>query len=159
MIAIRSFAQTDLDDAFALDQLCFAPGIAYSKTVLRYFVSKPAAFAIVAEQAGRMAGFVVAEWSGRLQKPAHLITIDVEPAARRSGVATRLMDAAETHYSEAGCEEMSLEVAVDNLSAQSFYSGRGFRVTGRRPGYYNGVLDAFTMRKGLRTDKDWTPTS
>ncbi len=97
-----------------------------------------------------MAGFLVAEWNARSKKkPAHVITIDVAPAERRSGIATRLMDAAEDHYRAAGCAVLSLEVAVDNLGAQTFYCRRGFSITGRRAGYYNGVLDAFTMSKLL----------
>ena len=150
MVALRSFAQTDLADAFALDQLCFPPGISYSKAELRYFLGRPNSFAIVAEEAGHMAGFLIAEWSGRTRKkPAHVITIDVAPAQRRSGIATRLMETAEAHYREAGCGALSLEVAVDNLGAQAFYSERNFSITGRTVGYYNGLLDAFTMSKVL----------
>lgn len=149
MVVLRAFAQADLDEAFALDQVCFPPGIAYSKAELKYFVARPSGFAIVAERAGHMAGFLIAEGNGRGKKPAHVITIDVDPAERRSGVATRLMAAAEDRYREAGCAALSLEVAVDNLGAQAFYTRRGFNVIGRRAGYYNGVLDAFTMSKLL----------
>lgn len=150
MVVVRAFQQADLDEAFSLDQVCFAPGIAYSKSELKYFLARSSTFAIVAEKAGHMAGFLLAEWSARgKRKPAHVITIDVAPADRRSGIANRMMDAAEVHYREAGCTALSLEVAVDNLAAQSFYSKRGFSITGRRVGYYNGVLDAFTMSKLL----------
>lgn len=97
-----------------------------------------------------MAGFLIAEWNQRPKKAAHVVTIDVAPAARRSGVANRLMDAAEDHYLDAKCAMISLEVAVDNLGAQAFYSRRGFSLTGRIERYYNGVLDAFTMSKLLQ---------
>lgn len=150
VVVVRAFQQADLDEAFSLDQVCFAPGIAYSKAELRYFFARPSTFAIVAERAGHMAGFLLAEWNaGRKKKPAHVITIDVAPAYRRSGIANRMMDAAEVHYREAGCTALSLEVAVDNLAAHAFYSKRGFSITGKIAGYYNGMLDAFTMSKLL----------
>ena len=150
MVVIRALGQADLDAAFALDQICFPPGIAYSQAELRYFAAKTNSYAIVAEKAGRMAGFLIAEWNARTQrKPAHVVTIDVNPAQRRSGVATRLMDTAEAYYLATGCSALSLEVAVDNVGAQSFYAQRGFIIAGRRAGYYNDVLDAFTMRKLL----------
>ena len=150
MVVVRAFQQADLDEAFSLDQVCFAPGIAYSKAELRYFLARSSTFAIVAEKADHMAGFLLAEWSARgKRKPAHVITIDVAPADRRSGIANRMMNAAEMHYREAGCTALSLEVAVDNLAAQAFYSKRGFSITGKIAEYYNGVLDAFTMSKLL----------
>jgi ribosomal-protein-alanine N-acetyltransferase len=148
VITLRAFEDADLDGAFALDQVCFPVGIAYSKAELRYFVRSASAYAIVAEKAGDLAGFLVAERKSRLKmKLAHIVTIDVEPTQRRSGVATRLMDAAESHYHAAGCLAVSLEVAVDNMTAQNFYSKRNFQIEGRRTGYYNGILDAFTMSK------------
>ena len=154
-IILRDFKQTDMDDAFALDQVCFPPGISYSRAELRYFIARPSALAIVAEKAGHLAGFLVAEWNERQKKkPAHVVTIDVEPQGRRCGVATRLMDAAEARYREAGCLALSLEVAVDNVAAQTFYSKRGFRMSGRIVGYYNGALDAFTMSKVLHDEEE-----
>lgn len=135
-----------------LDQVCFPPGIAYSKAELKYLFARRSTFAIAAEKAGHMAGFLISEWNHRAKKAAHIVTIDVAPSERRGGVATQLMDEAEAHYHRAGCAMMTLEVAVDNTGAQAFYIGRGFRATGRIEGYYNGVLDALTMTKLLGTE-------
>jgi ribosomal-protein-alanine N-acetyltransferase len=124
VIQLRPFEKADLAEAFRLDQICFPPSIAYTKAELRCFVSSPTAYALI-------------------------VTIDVAPDKRRSGIATMLMDAAEAHYHTLGCATITLEVAVDNAGAQAFYSKRGFLTIGVKRGYYNGVLDAFTMSKVL----------
>lgn len=135
----------------ALDQVCFARGIAYSIAELLYYLRKPGAANIVAEDAaGGLAGFALAypvEFGTR--RAAHLITIDVAPGARRAGVATALMDAVESALAAAGAAVMRLEVAVDNLAAQQFYQRRGYERGKLLPGYYLGTLDAFAMEKPL----------
>jgi ribosomal-protein-alanine N-acetyltransferase len=150
VIQLRPFEKADLAEAFRLDQICFPPSIAYTKAELRCFVSSPTAYALIAEKAARMAGFLVAGHPPkRKSDAAHIVTIDVAPDKRRSGIATMLMDAAEAHYHTLGCATITLEVAVDNAGAQAFYSKRGFLTIGVKRGYYNGVLDAFTMSKVL----------
>jgi ribosomal protein S18 acetylase RimI-like enzyme len=145
---LRPFLQIDLASAFALDQVCFAEGIAYSRAELRYFVLRANAYAVVAEKTGRMAGFLVASHSSRQpNRVAHIVTLDVDPAVRRMGVASLLMDDAEQHYRALGCEGLQLEVAVDNEAAKQFYRQQGFVPTGFLRGYYNGRLDAVTMKK------------
>jgi ribosomal-protein-alanine N-acetyltransferase len=153
-VLLRAFRPSDLEAAFLLDQHCFLPGIAYTLEELQHFVAARSAFAIVAERkgepAGAMAGFLVAGHSRcRRAKTAQIVTIDVASNARRGGVATRLMDAAEAHYLQVGCVAVTLEVAVDNTGAQEFYRKRGFAMIGLRRGYYNGVLDAWSMSKAL----------
>jgi ribosomal-protein-alanine N-acetyltransferase len=153
-IVLRAFRSSDLEAAFQLDQHCFPQGIAYSLEELRQFVTARSAFAIVAERtrepAGVIAGFLVAGHSRwRRPKSAQIVTIDVASDARRTGVATRLMDAAEAHYFQIGCTSVCLEVAVDNTGAQEFYRRRGFSTVGLRRGYYNGRLDALSMSKVL----------
>ena len=154
MIRLRAFTPSDLAPAFQLDQLCFPPGIAYSLAEMQYFTTQRSEFSLVAEleeePAGTLAGFLVASHNPRRKDgPAHIVTIDVAPAARRRGIATFLMNAAEEHYRALQCSTLHLEVAVDNHSAQEFYGRLGFTIIGRRRGYYNGTLDAFSMSKPL----------
>lgn len=153
-IKLRAFEKADLCPAYKLDQVCFPPTMAYTLPELRHFVSRPSAFALVAETSsspvGRMAGFVVAGHNPRSKSgAAHLVTIDVAPDERRSGIATMLMDAVETHYEALGCTAIQLEVAVDNAGAHRFYTHRGFSEIGLRRGYYGGLIDAYTMSKPL----------
>jgi ribosomal protein S18 acetylase RimI-like enzyme len=45
-----------------------------------------------------------------------------------------------------------VEVRDYNPNALAFYEALGFRVTGRVPGYYDGVLDAVRLVKRLGVD-------
>src|SRR6202167_6415911 len=85
---IRPVHADDFAALYALDQACFAPGIAWSKAELAYFLKYPGNIALLAEdEAGRIAGFAIA--GRQLRKGAvlgRLITIDVEPVQRRRGV-------------------------------------------------------------------------
>ncbi len=157
MIKLRAFEKSDLAAAFRLDQVCFPPGIAYSLSELTRFLSRPSAFALVAENVAengelpnRLAAFLVAlHRPGSKNAAAHIVTIDVAPEQRRNGVATSLMEAAEAHYRHLACTTMVLEVAVDNAAALAFYRQRGYTPVRLRRGYYNGILDAYTMSKPL----------
>lgn len=150
-LALRPVAPDDLPILFNLDQACFAPGIAWSKAELQYFLKYPGNIAVVAEdEAGRIAGFAIA--GRQLRKGTvlgRLITIDVDPAQRRRGVGHMLLEETELRLRGVGATAVLLEVAVDNTSAQAFYERHGFVRTGRIPGYYLGRIDALVMEKQL----------
>ena len=83
---------------------------------------------------------------------AEIFTIGVAPAARRKGVARTLLETAAIALAALKVERLLLEVAVDNLPAQRFYSSEGFKTVGRRPGYYKrgaGSVDALVMEVRL----------
>ena len=147
---IRPAAREDLDALFALDQACFRPGIAYSKTELRYFLFHPRSVSIVAEDESGIAGFAIVEFlleEGR--RIGHIITIDVPAARRRYGIGRLLMESLLNSCRESEAAAVRLEVAVDNEAAIGFYQRLGFTQTGRMRGYYMGKLDALTMRLAL----------
>lgn len=91
-------------------------------------------------------GFIVAE---ARRKSGHIITIDVVAAARRLGVGSALLKAAEEQLIEAGVQAVALETAVNNESAIRFYKDKGYFVEKTIPGYYSGQLDALVMVKDL----------
>ena len=141
----------DFQNLYALDQACFAPGIAWSKAELLYFLKYPGNIGVLAEdESGRVAGFAIA---GKQRRQGavigRLITIDVEASLRRHGVGHLLMEEIERELLAAGANAVILEVAVDNSTAQSFYERHGFIRTGRIPGYYLGRIDALVMEKPL----------
>jgi [ribosomal protein S18]-alanine N-acetyltransferase len=158
LIDLRDATAGDLAALHALDQVCYPPGIAYSKAEMRYYLRRPGALGIVADDAredaqedGQLLGFAIAEAVryGKV-RGGHVITIDVAPAARRQGVGTTLMNALESRLTLAGVTLLRLEVAVDNGVAQQFYTGRGFAAKETIRGYYLGKLDALVMEKELR---------
>ena len=144
---IRDFQPEDFETLWQIDQECFSPGIAYSRQELRIYVRRRGAFTFVAADAGRnkIAGFIVA-YAGLT---AHIITIDVIAAARRSGVGSRLLQAAEERLRAAGSRAVGLETAVDNTAALSFYKRHGYHVVGTLPRYYSTGVDALVLEKDL----------
>lgn len=145
-IHIRQAEREDLDTLFALDQTCFRPGIAYSAAELRYFLFHARSASIVAEDSTGILGFAIVQIGlAQGRRVGHIITIDVDPSLRRSGIGRTLMNALLDLCRESEAALLRLEVAVDNDAAIAFYRQFGFRETGRIPGFYMGRLDALTM--------------
>jgi ribosomal-protein-alanine N-acetyltransferase len=78
-------------------------------------------------------GFILARVAG---DEAEILTLAVRPAARRAGLASRLVAAAAAQSASMGAERLLLEVAKDNGAARALYDGLGFEVAGRRRRYY-----------------------
>lgn len=78
-----------------------------------------------------------------------LLTLAVRPAARRQGVGARLLAGFGVQSQARGATRALLEVAGDNPGAQALYAGAGWRVSGRRRGYYRDAagqpVDALLM--------------
>ncbi len=154
MIKLRPYHSADLETLYRIDQVCFTPGIAYSKAELRYYVQHPRSFTVVAETDPRMiAGFCTAQLQTREGRHVgHIITIDVLPDARRQGMGRLLLRAAEENFRAKDTDSIRLEVAVDNQRAQMFYQTMGYTQIGMIPGYYAGKLDALVMQKQITGD-------
>jgi [ribosomal protein S18]-alanine N-acetyltransferase len=157
---IRGFRRSDFLRLWEIDQKCFPPGISYSQLELLSYMRRPRSFTLVAERSGEAAdgdsgqggsaeavGFIVAE-AGRKQS-GHIITIDVLDGARRSGLGSRLMAAAEERLRAQGCQAILLETAVDNASALAFYKRHQYFLVKTIPRYYATGVDAFVLKKDL----------
>jgi ribosomal protein S18 acetylase RimI-like enzyme len=67
-------------------------------------------------------------WRGDFVHALHVLS-----SWRRKGVATRLMDEAETRIAEAGQPAVRLETDTFNHSSQAFYRSRGYQEAERYP--------------------------
>jgi [ribosomal protein S18]-alanine N-acetyltransferase len=144
--SVRDYRPEDFEALWRLDQQCFLPEVAYSQTELRTYMRKRGSFTLVADDTtDQIAGFIVAH-SGTA---GHIITIDVAAGARRSGVGSMLLRAAEDRLRATGSRAIRLETAVDNISALSFYKRHGYSVVKTWPQYYSNGVDALVMRKEL----------
>jgi ribosomal protein S18 acetylase RimI-like enzyme len=160
---IRRFEKRDFETLWQIDQACFDPQLAYSRPELAFYMRRPSAFTLVAEKdasgplgkdstssesgVGRkILGFIVAE---KRRQTGHIITIDVIVEARRLGVGSSLLAAAETELREGGAAAVELETAVNNEAAIRFYKQKGYFVEKTVRGYYSNHLDALVMSKAL----------
>lgn len=99
---------------------------------------------LVAEVDGSVVGHAVTSLAGDI---AELQRISVTPSARRTGVASALLDASVA--TATGADRMLLEVRADNADALAFYAARGFVEVDRRPKYYKDGSAAVVMRLPL----------
>jgi [ribosomal protein S18]-alanine N-acetyltransferase len=165
---IRDFQAADFDTLWRIDQTCFPAGISYSRGELRLYMRRRGSFTLVAAGGGKtardsgksdkhsrrtgsdnsdIAGFIVAEAGPRAR--GHIITIDVLADARRFGVGSLLLRAAEDRLISGGCRVVELETAVDNVSALLFYKRHGYSVVKTFPRYYSNGVDALVLEKNL----------
>jgi [ribosomal protein S18]-alanine N-acetyltransferase len=157
---IRKFEEADFETLWLIDQACFDPLLAYSRQDMAFYISSPKSFTLVAERDdsanppdqsadatnGNILGFIVTETR---RKTGHIITIDVIAEARRLGVGSALLLAAEEQLVRVSATVVTLETPVNNEAAIRFYKGKGFIVEKTKAGYYANGLDALTMTKKL----------
>ncbi|OLB24006.1 MAG: hypothetical protein AUH15_02015 [Acidobacteriales bacterium 13_2_20CM_55_8] len=134
---LREFKREDFGILWDIDQKCFPPGISYSRLELAAYIRRRGSLTLVAESADArreaagpaILAFIVAEVDRR--GIGHIITIDVVPDARRFGIGSSLLDAA------------------DNLGALAFYKRRGYFLETTVSHYYSNGVDALILRKDL----------
>jgi len=159
-LRIRDFEPQDFEWLWQIDQECFQPGISYSRQELKAYMRRKASFTLTAELepdrekvadindvTEKIRGFIVAHGGST----GHIITIDVVRSARRAGVGSQLLAAAEDRLRANGSRAVGLEVAVDNRPAIAFYKRHGYSVVGTWPRYYSNGVDALAMRKQLES--------
>jgi [ribosomal protein S18]-alanine N-acetyltransferase len=149
---LRPYRATDFETLLQIDQECFPPGISYSRYELESFLGHRLSRAWVAEDGNAAAGFIIA--MREPQRVGHIITIDVLASARRRGVGSLMMDAAESWAKEARLKLMYLETADDNDVAQRFYSVRDYLKVERIENYYANGAAAWVMAKRLYGKKN-----
>ena len=153
----REFRKADFETLWRIDQACFDPQLAYSRRELALYMRRPGAFTLVAEAEGgeapgngneqrRIVGFVVAE---ARRRTGHIITIDVLGEARRGGIGSGLLLAAEKRLQQSGALLVELETPVSNAAAIRFYKQMGYFVEKTVTGYYSNQMDALVMRKEM----------
>jgi ribosomal-protein-alanine N-acetyltransferase len=180
---IRLFEKSDFETLWKIDQVCFEPELAYSRPELAFYMKRRSAFTLVAQRtvaqrtvaqsaidvgphggataaresqpAAEILGFIVAEKKGSetTKQSGHIITIDVVEKARRGGVGSALLAAAEERLTANGAIAVELETAVNNDAAIRFYKKKGYYVERTVRGYYSNGLDALVMAKPLAAEE------
>jgi ribosomal protein S18 acetylase RimI-like enzyme len=78
-------------------------------------------------------------WASLRLAPAWVLyDLYVDGAARRTGVAQRLLERALEHARESGARVVTLETAIDNAPAQKLYESTGWK---RDTGFYTYYYD------------------
>ncbi|MBT9384703.1 GNAT family N-acetyltransferase [Pseudooceanicola sp. CBS1P-1] len=128
-----------------LHALCFSTPRPWAAHEFAQLLGDPANF-LLREPSGFLLGRVILD-------EAEVLTLAVDPDARRQGTGRVLMARFEAEALLRKAANAFLEVAADNDAAINLYLAAGFRLTGRRPRYYRAPdgssKDAEIMGKPL----------
>ena len=108
---------------------CFTTPRPWSTAEFADFLGSRPCF-LLTEPAGFLLGRVIAD-------EAELLTVAVDPAARRQGMGARLLAGFAATARARGATTGFLEVAAGNLPAQALYRQAGWVEAGRRKRYYH----------------------
>ena len=143
-VAIRAMTADDLPRVLEIERAAFT--VPWTPATFHALVARPDAHLWVAEVADEGIVGYAAVWI--VADQAELGDIAVTDPWRRRGIGTRLIGCVFDRVREHGVRELFLEVRVSNENARRLYEAHGFRLVGRRPGYYaRPKEDALVMRK------------
>jgi ribosomal protein S18 acetylase RimI-like enzyme len=144
-IVLRRAAPADVAALTDFELLVFADDPnRIARRQWRYLVERGTGEIVVAEQGDRLLGVLVLS-RRRGGATARITSLGVHPAARRRGVARRLIEAALAFARRHACTRLTLEVRRDNGAAVALYRAAGFTVIARLPSYYGLGEDGLRM--------------
>ena len=108
------------------------------KSILSTITSQGAMCYVATQDTGEILSYVM----GRVLAPeGEIYRVATVPAARRRGIAYRLIDYAFKTEKGHGLESVFLEVREKNVPARNLYKSYGFIEAGVRKGYYKDPPD------------------
>ena len=145
-ISVRPVQMADLDRILEIERACFGR-YAYDRKLFAEYTRACGDLFLVAEEGGRVNGYAITRIWGSTR--AELVSIAVDPAARRHGAAAALMLKTLRRLRRLGLERLTLTVKVSNFPARAFYDKFGFRKVRRAPRYYEDGSDGLRFVKDL----------
>ncbi|XP_026418639.1 N-terminal acetyltransferase A complex catalytic subunit NAA10-like [Papaver somniferum] len=154
MADIRQATMVDIPAIQACDLLCFPEEDPWDYYLYEEYIDFWPRLVYVAEDSGNgcIVGFVFAQVDGEgTETHGYIANLGVLPTHRKSGIAQKLMDAAQNALvQEYGCEYVSLHVRTSNHAAISLFTEKlGYNYAIAANFYRNGE-DAYVMRKQLQ---------
>lgn len=150
---IRAFGGLELGAAEDLHRICFPADWdqPWSRQSFAEMLAMPGTFGLMARSGeNSVLGLIVVRTAA---DEAEILTIGVQPQARRRGIGAALIAAAEVEARTRGATRLHLEVAEDNFPARNLYGDLGFQTVGKRAGYYArgslGSVAAILMARAL----------
>ena len=136
----------DLDEVLAIERASFS--MPWSRGAFLYEIQQNrVARCCVMREDGRIIGYLCV-WE--IADEIHVTNVAVHPARRRQGIARALLGGLLAEADARDLRLVVLEVRPSNREAIALYESFGFRVTGRRRGYYYDTgEDALVMEARL----------
>jgi len=135
-IKIETASLRVLDKLYEIEAQCFDQE-AFTKRQIAYLLADYNTIGLVAKVNGDIAGFIISQVEIEDDTTyGHIITVNVAPAYRRKGIASKMLEETEAILKEKGITECRLEVREDNLAALRLYQNSGYQKIGRLEKYY-----------------------
>ena len=128
---IRRLTYADLPQVIAIERRAFPAPWSLAMFVLE--LSKPGGVCLAARRDGALAGYLICS---RYDTVWHIMNVAVDPARRRTGVATALLLELFERVGDDNAR-FTLEVRTSNAAAIELYERFGFRTAGTRRRYYH----------------------
>jgi [ribosomal protein S18]-alanine N-acetyltransferase len=128
---IRRLTYADLPQVIAIERRAFPTPWSLAMFVLE--LSKPSGVCLAAVDGGTVAGYCICS---RYDTVWHIMNVAVDPAQRRGGIATALLNELFGRVGEPDAARFTLEVRTSNAGAMRLYERHGFRAAGIRRRYY-----------------------
>jgi ribosomal-protein-alanine N-acetyltransferase len=139
----------DLDEVMAIERASFKTP--WSRGAFRYELTQNRVARSLTLRIGRQLVGYVCLWE--IGHEIHITNLAVHPSSRRRGVARALLGRVLDDARRSGVELLFLEVRPTNVEALGLYESFGFRVIGRRKGYYFDTgEDALVMEAKLEAE-------
>jgi len=150
---IRPMTEGDLDAVRTIEQVAYGTDAWSRRTLEDELINGFSSYVVAEATDSRVLGFA-GVWFMRDQ--LHLVTIAVDPASQRLGIAGRLMLSCLEQAREAEMPSLVLEVRESNSGAQALYERFGFRRLGRLRRYYkDNDEDALVMETPRLDDQGY----
>ncbi len=148
--SISPMRPEDLDEVVAIERASF--GMPWSRGAFLYEIEQNrVARCWVLRDDDRVAAYLCL-WE--IGDEVHVTNIAVHPDRRRRGLARVLLGAILEDGRSRRLKSVTLEVRPTNDEARTLYESFGFRVVGRRRGYYYDTgEDALIMEADLQTSR------
>ena len=145
-LSLSPMTLEDLDEVLAIERVSFQTP--WSQGAFRYELTQNRVARSVVVRAGvHLVGYVCL-WE--IGHEIHITNLAVHPSFRRRGAARALFGRILEDARGSGVELVFLEVRPTNAEALTLYESLGFRVIGRRKGYYFDTgEDALVMEARL----------
>ncbi len=136
----------DLPRVLEIEPASFMMIDAWSETIFKKWYRKCPALFVVAQIADTIAGYMCTNIK---EKTGEIESIAVDPAFRRQGVASALMDYTLREMRASAITSVELQVRKSNTGGILFWQKSGFSPTGILPNFYDDGGEALQMKKSI----------
>ncbi len=146
-VIIRQATIEDIDELYRIEEAGFEHD-RFDKKQFRHLITKANSTVLILIHNNNICGYSIMLWRKNSRR-ARLYSIAIDPQAHGRGLGGQLLRASEELSLSLGCNEISLEVRVDNKPAIHVYERHGYHEIKPLIGYYSDGANGMRMLKRL----------